>query len=109
MLQASCFECLSFDPFSFQQDDLVAAEVDVGWRHVVEAFVVALVVAVGHKCFDAGLEVTRQEVVFQQDAVLERLMPPLDFALGLRVIWCASNMIHGFLIEPLCQIAGDVR
>ena len=28
MLQASSFECLSFNPFSFQQDDLIAPEVD---------------------------------------------------------------------------------
>jgi len=30
---------------------------------------------------DAGLKITRQVVVFQEDAVLERLMPALDFAL----------------------------
>ena len=31
MLQASGFDCVAFDPFSFQQDCLAAPEVDVGW------------------------------------------------------------------------------
>ena len=35
-----------------------------------------------------------QEVVFQQDAVLQGLMPPLDFALDLRMIWRSSDMAH---------------
>ena len=30
VLQAALFECLSFDPFSLQQDGLTAPEVDVG-------------------------------------------------------------------------------
>ena len=37
---------------------------------------VAVVVVVGDEASDVGLEITRQEVVFQQDAVLEGLMPP---------------------------------
>ena len=54
MLQASCFECLTFDPFSFQQDDFIAPEVDVGWRYVFEALMVSLVIVMGHECLDAG-------------------------------------------------------
>ncbi len=37
--------------------------------------------------FDLCFKVTRQEVVFQQDAVFQSLMPSLDLALGLRMIW----------------------
>ena len=33
---------------------------------------------------DAGLEITRQIVVAQQDAVLERLMPAFELALRVR-------------------------
>jgi len=33
--------------------------------------------------FDLGLKVTGQEVIFEQDAILEGLMPALDLALGL--------------------------
>ena len=65
MLQASCFECPPFDPFSFQQDGFVTPEVDIGGRYVVDAFVVTLVIVVGHECFDTCLEIARQEVVFE--------------------------------------------
>ncbi|MFT5742865.1 MAG: hypothetical protein ACI86S_000927 [Paracoccaceae bacterium] len=47
---------------------------------------VALVVVVIEEGFDLCFEIAQQEVVFQQDAVLERLMPTLNLALGLRVI-----------------------
>ena len=45
---------------------------------------IALMVVMIDEGFDLGFEITGQEVVFQQDAVLEGLMPPLDLALGLR-------------------------
>jgi hypothetical protein len=32
---------------------------------------------------DPGFEITRQEVVFEQDAILQRLVQALDLALGL--------------------------
>lgn len=41
MLQAPKFESLSFRPFSLQQDCLATSEVDVGWREIVEALVIA--------------------------------------------------------------------
>ena len=93
-MQASCFECLSFDPFSFQQDDFVTLEVDVGGRHVVEAFVISLVIVMGHERFDAGFEIAGQEVVFQQHAVLQGLVPTFDFTLGLWMIRRTTNMTH---------------
>ena len=108
MLQAPCFECLTFDPFSFQQDDFITPEVDVGRRHVVKALMISLVIVVGHERFDTCLEIARQEVVLQKHAVFQGLMPPLDFALGLRVIRRASDMIHRLIFEPFCQIARDV-
>ncbi len=42
--QAPFVECLSFDPFSFQQDGLASSEVDIGGRDVAKALVVALVI-----------------------------------------------------------------
>jgi hypothetical protein len=42
-----------------------------------------LVVVVIDEGFDLGLKITGQEVVFQQDAVLQCLMPAFDLALGL--------------------------
>jgi hypothetical protein len=45
----------------------------------------SLVVVVLDEGFDLGLEVAGQEVVFQQDAVFQDLVPALDLALGLRM------------------------
>ena len=42
--------------------------------------------------FDVGFKVARQVVVFQQDAVLERLMPAFDLALCLRMVGSAANV-----------------
>ena len=108
MLQAAVLEGVAFDPFSFHQDGLPAPEVDIGRREVFQALVIALVVVVIDEPADAGFEIARQVIVFQQDAVLQRLMPALDLALGLRMIGRATNMRHILLVEPFCQFAGDV-
>ena len=54
------------------------------------------------------LEVTGQVVVFQQDAVLQGLVPPLNLALGLRVIRGAADVIHLLIFKPIGQLARDV-
>ena len=69
-MQAARFECLSFDPFSLFQNGFIPSEVDVRRRDVVQALMVALVVVVIDEGFDLRFEITRQEVMFQQDAVL---------------------------------------
>ena len=58
--------------------------------------------------FDLGFEIIRQEVGLQQDAVLQSLMPPLNLALGLRVIRCPARVLHAFVLQPLSQIPRDV-
>ncbi len=93
MLQASLFDCLSFDPFSVQQDGLAPSEVDVCRSQIAQALVIAVVVVVGDEGLDLSLEVARQIVVLQQDPVLQRLVPSLDLALGLRVIGGAANAL----------------
>jgi hypothetical protein len=35
-----------FDPFSFDQNGLALSEVDVGWRQIADAFVMAQVIVV---------------------------------------------------------------
>lgn len=55
---------------------------------------VALMVVMLDEGADLGLEVSGQEVVFQQDAVLEGLVPALDLALGLGTHRSAPNMAH---------------
>ena len=84
VLQAPIFEGLSFDPFTLFEDGRRPAEVGVGGRHVVQALVVALVVVVLDEGLDLGLEVAGQDVVFEQDAVLQGLVPTFNLALRLR-------------------------
>ena len=52
VVQASVFDGLSFDPFSFQEDGLASAEVDVGRCQIADGFVVTLVVVVINEGFD---------------------------------------------------------
>src|SRR6186997_814229 len=58
--------------------------------------------------FDVGFKIARQVVVFQQDAVLERLMPAFDLALCLRMVGRAANVLHVLCIQPFSQIRRDV-
>lgn len=83
VLQAPMFDGLPFNPFVLLDDGRGPAEVGVCGRHVVQAFVIAPVVVVFDEGLDLGLEVTGQEVVFQEDAVFQGLVPALDLALGL--------------------------
>ncbi len=85
MLQAPMFDGLSFDPFALFDDGRCPAEVGVSGRHVTEAFVVSAVIIMVDEGLDLGFKIARQEVVFEQDAVFEGLVPALDLALGLRV------------------------
>ena len=69
---------------------------------------VAVMIVVGDEPLDAGVEVARQEVVLQQDAVLEGLMPSFDLALRLRVVGRTSDMIHAVIIGPFSDFTRDV-
>src|SRR3954467_4810140 len=109
VVQASVLDGLSFDPFSFQQDGIAAAEVDVGGRQVADGLVVTLVVVMIDEGVDLSLEIAWQVVVLEQDAVLQRLMPALDLALGLGMEGSATNVPDAAIVEPFRQIAGDVR
>src|SRR5437764_12859977 len=80
--QASVLDGLSFDPFSFKQDGLASAEVDIGRGEVGDTLVISQVTVVSHELADRGFEVACQIVVLQQDAVLQRRMPSLDLARG---------------------------
>jgi len=48
--------------------------------------VIAQMVVVRDEGADLDFEIVREEVVLQQDAVLERLMPALDLSLGHRMM-----------------------
>ena len=108
MKQASRFDSLSFDPFSLSQDGLAAPVVDIGRGEVLQALVIAPVVVVVDKGVNLLPEITWQIVVFQQNAVLQGLVPSLDLTLGLRVIWCAPDMVHLLIFQPIGQFTRDV-
>jgi hypothetical protein len=44
VLQAAISDCVSFDPFSFQQDDSGASEVDVSRGEIAQTLVIAEIV-----------------------------------------------------------------
>ena len=102
VMQAPGLDSLSFDPFSLFQDGLSPSEVDIGRGQIIDALVIAVGVVVIHEGFNAGLKISGEEVVFQQDAVV----PPFNLALG--VIRCAPDMAHALVLQPISQITGDV-
>ena len=87
--QSSDLDGLSLDPFSFQQDGVATVEVDIGWGQIGNGLVVAVVVVVVDEGVDLDLEIAQEVVVLEQNAVVERLMPSLDLALGLYSSKCA--------------------
>ncbi len=105
MLQAAVFDCLSFDPFPLSENCSVTPEVDVGRCDVVQALVVTLVVVIIDKFPDLAFEIAGKIVVFQQYAVLHRLMPAFDFALGLWMERSTTDMVHILPFHPFGQVA----
>ena len=108
VLQVTIGNGLSLDPFSFCQDGRASPEVDVGRGKIVDALVVTAVVVVGDEGRDLSFEIAGQEVVFQQDAVLERLVPALDLALGHWVIGGATPVFDVAVVEPFGEVARDI-
>ncbi len=104
MLQATICDCLAFDPFAFEEDGLGPPEVDVSRSEIVEALVIAGMVVVLDEGGDLAFEIAGQVVVLKQDAVLERLMPALDLALGLRMVRGSADMLDVLLVQPLREI-----
>ena len=56
--QPTVLDGLTFDPFPFQQNGLIAPEVDVGRGEIVDALVVAVVIVVVDEGRDLGFEIT---------------------------------------------------
>ena len=65
MLQTTVCDCLSFDPFAFEEDGLSAPEVDVSWGKIFEALVIAGMVVMRHEGRDLAFEVAGQAVVLR--------------------------------------------
>ena len=108
MLQTTVGDGLAFDPFAFEEDGLSAPEVDVSRSEIAEALVIAGMVVVLDEGRDLAFEIAGQVVVLEQDAVLERLMPALDLALGLRMERRSADMLDVPLVQPIGKVARDV-
>jgi hypothetical protein len=57
---------------------------------------------------DLAFEIAGQVTILEQDAVLERLMPALDFALDLRMVGRSADMLDVLLVQPIGKIACDI-
>lgn len=57
---------------------------------------------------DGGFKLPVEEVVFEQDAVLQGLVPPFNLAPGLRMHRRVANVFHAFVFEVFGQIASEV-
>ena len=97
--QAPIFDCLSFDPFTLFDDGLCTSEVDVGGCDVADALVTTAMIVMLDEGLDLTLEIAGQEVVLEQDAVLEGLMPSLDLP------WvCGCSGAPRIWLMPLASI-----
>ena len=106
--QASFHEGLALDAVPLDQDPFAASEVDVSGRDVAQAFMGSGMVVVFNEGFDPRLQLAGQVGVFEQDAILERLVSALDLALRLRMVWRTADVGHAPAAEPVGQVAGDV-
>lgn len=97
MKQAALFEGFAFDPLSFQHDDVATPKVDVNRGEIVEALVVAAVVVMLDEGGDLLLEIARQEVVSEENAVLQRLVPAPDLILGLGMARRTAGVLHALV------------
>ena len=87
MVQAAILDGQFLDLFSPFNDGCVAPKVGVGGCDVAKALVVAVVVVMIDEGADLHLEIARQVIIFEQNPIFERLMPALDLALCLWVVW----------------------
>ena len=108
MLQAAIGDSLAFDPFAFEENGLAALKVDVGQGEIAEALMVAAMVVVLDEGRDLAFEIAGQVVVFQQDAVIQRLMPAFDFALCPGMVGRTAEMAHALAVQPFSEAGGDV-
>ena len=108
MDQAPVLDCQFLDLFPCCQDCRAAPEVGVGGCQIADALVAALVVVVLDEGGDGDLKFALQIVVFQQDTVLESLMPTLDLALRLRVVGRTADVIHAMFTQICGKVTRDI-
>ncbi len=107
MQQAAFGDCLSFDPFPFDQNGLAPPDVDVGGRQVADALVISQVIVVSDESLDLSFEIARQVMVLEQDtrlpAMAVAIFGMLVIILWWGVVWslpvfCVLASVGGFVI-----------
>ncbi len=76
---------------------------DVFRCQIIQAFMVSPGVIVDHKLVDLLLKITRQVIVFQQNAVFQRAVSALNLALRHRVIGFAAGVAEPVFFQPVLQ------
>ena len=108
MLQAPIGDCVAFDAFAFAADALCASKIDVSRREIVQALVIAGIVVMLDEGRDLAFEIAGEVILLEQNAVLEKLMPALDFDPGLRMVGRSADILDVLLVQPIGQIARDI-
>jgi len=70
--------------------------------------VVGAAVATIEEGADLAFEISRELVVFEQDSVLQRLVPTLDLALGPPWVRRATDIAHAVVFAPFNQVTRDM-
>ncbi len=78
------------------------------WKETLADQRVSQMIVVVDEVSDLLFKVTKQIIIFEQEAILEGLMPALDLAVGLGMHRRTAHLIHAPVIEPISQFAGDV-
>jgi hypothetical protein len=94
---------LLLNPFSLGHHSGIAYKEHIGWGHVVQRFMIALVVVVAHKTGNGLFQFGWRIVQVEFDKRLHRAMVALDLALGLGMVGCAANVVHLVMLEILFQ------
>jgi len=109
VVQSAVLDVLVFDASPLSQDGFTATEVDVSWGEVADALVVAMVVVVLDEGGNGGFKFPFEDVGFELDAVLQGLVPALDFALCLGMHPPRRERVSCLCLRGIWQILGDVR
>lgn len=67
----------------------------------------AMIVMLDEGC-DLGFEVLLEKVFFEQNAVLQRLVPAFDLALRLRMAGSAMDLLYSVCLQPFSEVGSDV-
>ena len=97
-----------FDYLTLSEYRLLSTKIHISGRDIVERFVIAFVVIVRHKIGKSQLKLPREKEDIEFDNRFHGAMVTFDLALGLRMIWGTTDMIHLPVFQPIGQVVRDV-